>query len=181
MRNPCIMSERETQSGSTLVTERLLALLAAAGANYRVVEHEPVFTSEQAAAVRGTPPGTGAKALLVKADDARYALLVIAGSRRVDNARLRQALGTRRVRFATASELFELTDCRPGAVPPFGTLFGLPVLLDRSLQAVSQAAFNAGSHTVSVVMDGDDFRRVITGRPVDVAEVRTPTGDGPGR
>lgn len=161
------MPERETQSGPTLVTERLLALLEAAGATYRVLEHAPVFTPEQAAAVRGTSPAAGTKALLVKAEDARYTLLVIAGSRRVDNALLRQALGTRRVRFATANELLELTACRPGVVPPFGMLFGLPVLLDRSLQAVSQAAFNAGSHTVSVVMDGDDFRRVIAGRPVD--------------
>ena len=88
--------------------------------------------------------------------------------------RLSQALGTRRVRFATADELFALTGCRPGAVPPFGALFGLPVLLDRSLHAVPQAAFNAGSHTVSVVMDGDDFRRLLAGTPVDVAEPEAP-------
>lgn len=164
------MSERETQSGRTDVTRRLVELLQAAGASYRVVEHEPVFTSEQAAAVRGTPSEAGAKALLVKADDDRYALLVIAGSRRVDNARLREALGTRRVRFASADELYELTGCRPGALPPFGALFGLPVLLDRSLQAAPEAAFNAGSHTVSVVMGGDDFRRVLGGQLVEVAE-----------
>ncbi len=173
------MPEREVQSGRTLVTERLLALLGAAGADCRVVEHEPVFTSEQAATVRGTPPGAGAKALLVKADDARYLLLVIAGSRRVDNTRLRQAIGTRRVRFATADELFTLTGCRPGALPPFGALFGLPVLLDRSLQDVAQAAFNAGSHTVSVVMGGDNFRRVLAGRLVDVAEAESPRCEAP--
>ena len=163
------MSQREIQSGRTEVTTRLLALLEAAGIGYRLVEHEPVFTSEQAAAIRGTPADAGAKALLVKADD-RYALLVIAGSRRVDNARLRQALGTRRVRFASADELFALTGCRPGALPPFGALFDLPVLLDQSLAAAPQAAFNAGSHTVSMVMAGDDFRRLLGGQLVDVAE-----------
>ncbi len=166
------MSQREVQSGRTAVTERLLSLLETAGVTYRVVEHEPVFTSEQAAAVRGTPAGAGAKALLVKADD-RYALLVIAGSRRVDNGRLRQALGARRVRFASAEELFTLTGCRPGALPPFGALFNLPVLLDRSLEPAPQAAFNAGSHTVSVVMDGPDFRRLLAAQPVDVAEPPT--------
>jgi len=168
------MSQHQTQSGCTQVTERLLALLQAAGVRYRVIEHEPVFTSQQAAAVRGTPPEAGAKALLVKAADERYELLVIAGSRRVDNARLRQALGTRRVRFASADELFELTGCRPGALPPIGQLFGLRVLLDHSLQTAPEIAFNAGSHTVSVVMHGEDLRRLLEGKLVDVAEAAAP-------
>ena len=174
------MAEREIQTGRTPVTERLLETLEAAGVCYRVVEHAPVFTSEQAAAVRGTPPEAGAKALLVKADlpAADYALLVIAGSRRVDNARLREALGTRRVRFASAAELLAATGCRPGALPPFGALFGLPVLLDRSLQTAPEAAFNAGSHTISVVMEGEGFRRVLGGRLVDVAERLVPEGGG---
>jgi len=135
-----------------------------------VLEHEPVFTSEQAAAVRATPAEAGAKALLVKAVDDRYHLLVIAGSRRVDNARLRDVLGTRRVRFARADELLEVTGRRPGAPPPFGQLFGLRVLLDRSLQTAPEVAFNAGSHTVSVVMSGEDFRAALEGELVDVAD-----------
>lgn len=168
------MTRREIQTGRTQVTEQLLQLLEAAGARYRVLEHEPVFTSEQAAAVRGTPAEGGAKALLVKTGDDRYDLLVIAGSRRVDNARLRQVLATRRVRFASADELFEVTGCRPGALPPLGQLFGLRVLLDRSLQTAPEVAFNAGSHTVSVVMNGEDFRRVLGGHPVDVARAEAP-------
>jgi Ala-tRNA(Pro) deacylase len=171
------MSERETQSGPTPVTERLLALLAAAGASYRVVEHEPVFTSEQAAAVRATPAEAGAKALLLKVGDDRYHLLVIAGSRRIDNARLRQALGVRNVRFASADELLAATGCRPGALPPFGQLFGLSVLLDRSLQTAREVSFNAGSHTVSVIMDGDGFRTVLGGELADVAEPVTECKD----
>jgi Ala-tRNA(Pro) deacylase len=168
-RRAAVKAEREVQAGRTEVTERLVRLLKEAGARYRVVEHEPVFTSEQAAQVRVTPVEGGAKALLVKADGERYALLVIAGSRRVDNGRLREALGTRRIRFATAEELFKKTGCRPGALPPFGGLFGLEVLLDRTLAEVPEASFNAGSHTVSVVMDGDDFRRLVGARVVEVA------------
>ncbi len=162
------MASREIQTGCTEVTQRLLDLLKEAGISYRLLEHEPVFTSEQAAAVRGTPPESGAKALLVKSDD-QYHLLVIAGSRRIDNARLRHALGTRHVRFASAEELFQVTGCHPGALPPFGQLFGLRVLLDRSLQAAPMVAFNAGSHTVSVVMEGDDFRQMVEGQLIDVA------------
>ncbi|HUW11427.1 MAG TPA: YbaK/EbsC family protein [Anaerolineae bacterium] len=79
-----------------------------------------MFTSDEAAVVRTTPSEAGAKALLVKPGDDRYHLLVIAGSRRVDNAQLREVLRARRVRFPCAGEPLQVTDCWPGALPPFG-------------------------------------------------------------
>jgi Ala-tRNA(Pro) deacylase len=144
--------------GST-VTERLLGWLGEAGVAFRRLEHEPVYTSEAAARARGTPLEAGAKALVVLAED-RPVHLVLPGDRRVDNARLRAILGVRRLRFATPEELLRLTGCAPGAVPPFGNLFGLPVLLDEALTRQAEVAFNAGSHTVSVVMRLDDLVRL---------------------
>ncbi len=163
------MPERKILRGRTDVTNRLIALLDEAGAEYRLVEHDPVFTSEEAAEVRGTALEEGAKALVVKADE-QYYNLVISAAKRVDNAKLRSILNTRRVRFARPEELHELTGCWPGAVPPFGQLFDLPTLLDESLADKSQASFNAGSHTVSVVMPGEDFRRALEARGEDFAE-----------
>jgi len=163
------MAERKILSGRTDVTDRLIALLDEAGAEYRIVEHEPVFTSEQAAEERGTGLEEGAKALVVKADDDYYNL-VISASKRVDNSKLRRIVGTRRIRFARPEELNELTGCWPGAVPPFGRLFDLPTLLDKSLAEMQQVSFNAGSHTVSVVMPGDDFRRALAAQMTEFAE-----------
>jgi Ala-tRNA(Pro) deacylase len=129
------------------------------GVAFRVIEHAAVFTSEEAARVRGTPLEAGAKALVLQADD-RPVHVVLPGHRRVDNARLRAVLGARTLRFATPEELLALTGCAPGAVPPFGNLFGLPVLVDEELAAREEIAFNAGSNTVSIVMRADDFVRL---------------------
>src|SRR5262245_18142709 len=82
------------------VTERLTRWLAAAGVPFRILEHAPVRTSAEAAAVRGTPLQAGAKALVVRADD-RPVHLVLPADRRIDNPRLRELLGTRRLRFVT--------------------------------------------------------------------------------
>lgn len=131
---------------------------------FRVIEHAPVFTSEEAARVRGTPPEAGAKALVVRADE-RAVHLVLPGHLRVDSARLRALLGTRKLRFVTPEELFALTGCAPGAVPPFGNLFGLPVYLDEALIRCAEVAFNAGSNSVSVTMRADDLVR-LTGATV---------------
>jgi Ala-tRNA(Pro) deacylase len=126
---------------------------------FRLIEHEPVFTSEEAARVRGTPPEAGAKALVVKTDE-QPVHLVLPGNRRVDNARLRAVLGTRKIRFVTPEELLDLTGCVPGAVPPFGNLFGLSVLVDEGLTGCEEIAFNAGSNSVSITMRCDDFVRL---------------------
>lgn len=101
----------------------------------------------------------GAKALVLLAED-RPVQVVLPGHLRVDNARLRAILGTRTLRFATPEELLALTGCAPGAVPPFGNLFGLPVLVDQELTEREEVAFNAGSNTVSIVMRCADFLRL---------------------
>jgi Ala-tRNA(Pro) deacylase len=82
----------------------------------------------------------------------------------VDNARLRGVLGTRTLRFATPEELLALTGCVPGAVPPFGNLFGLPVFLDEELAQRDEIAFNAGGNAVSIVMPCDDFLQLSEAR-----------------
>jgi prolyl-tRNA editing enzyme YbaK/EbsC (Cys-tRNA(Pro) deacylase) len=118
-----------------------------------------VFTSAEAARVRGTTPEEGAKALLVKADE-RFVLVVISGVWRVDNKALRRLLGAHGVRFATEEELLQLTGCRPGAVPPLGNLFDLPVVMDSSLRRREQVSFNAGSNEWSVTMRREDLERL---------------------
>ena len=47
------------------ICERLQDHLRQNGVGFTVLTHEPVFTSEQAAAVRGTSLASGAKALVV--------------------------------------------------------------------------------------------------------------------
>ena len=149
--------------GGTAVTERLERWLRERGAGFRVMEHAPVFTSEEAARVRRTPIEAGAKALVFLAAN-RPVHVVLPGVRRVDNARLRAVLGTRTLRFATHAELLALTGCVPGAVPPFGNLFGLPALVDEALAEREEIAFSAGSNTVSIIMRGDDFLRLSEAR-----------------
>lgn len=141
------------------VSERLAQWLREAGVAFDLVEHPPVRTSVEAALARGTRLEQGAKALVVRAED-RFVHCVLPAHLKVDNAALRAIVGTRTLRFASRQELLELTGCEPGAVPPFGNLFGLPVLLDEALCANDRVAFNAGSTTVSITMRCADLVRV---------------------
>jgi Ala-tRNA(Pro) deacylase len=143
----------------TPVTERLERWLREAGVAFEIFEHAPVHTSEEAARVRRTPLEAGAKALVVRADDL-FVHCVLPAHLKADNALLRGLVGTRKLRFATPEELQTLTGCAPGAVPPFGNLFGLRVLMDEALARNERVAFNAGSNTVSITMRCDDLVRL---------------------
>jgi Ala-tRNA(Pro) deacylase len=138
------------------VFERLRQRLAEAGVAFTVSRHAPVYTSEEAAAVRGTPLASGAKALVVKAGET-FVLLVLPADRKLDSRKARQNLGVKGLRFATREEVETLTGLQPGSIPPFGSLFGLPTHCDPELAANESINFNAGDHSVSVHMRCADF------------------------
>jgi len=141
------------------LSERLEQWLRAEGVAFEILEHAPAFTSEEAARVRGTQLRQGAKALVVRAED-RFVHCVLPADLKADNAALRAILGTRKLRFATREELVRLTGCEPGAVPPFGNLFGLPVFVDEALCDNDRIVFNVGSHARSITMRPADLVRV---------------------
>ena len=135
-------------------------------------EHAAVRTSEEAAAVRGAPLHSGAKALLLKGGD-RFLLAVLPADRALDSRAMRAAVGSRRIRFASRDELLELTGLTPGAVPPFGSLFGLETVCDPGLADNRQINFNAGSHSHSVQMSYADWAALEQPRLTRIAAPRS--------
>ena len=143
------------------VYERLTALLDEAGAAYAQSRHAPVFTSEEAAKVRGAPLASGAKALICKADG-KFALFVLPADRRLDSKAVRKSFGFRSLRFATREEVEQLTTLLPGAIPPFGSLFGFVTYCDERLAEQTPINFNAGDHSISIAMSFADYAKAET-------------------
>ena len=138
------------------VFERICSLLDAHDVSYRILEHEPAFTSEEAARVRGTELGQAAKALVFRADR-KPILIVVPGNRRVDTHAFKKMFGIRNLWFVSPEQVEDLTGVSIGAVPPFGTLIGIPTYLDRRVAENDRIVFNAGSHTRSVMMSPEDL------------------------
>jgi Ala-tRNA(Pro) deacylase len=152
------------------VHARLVALLQAEDIEFRLTHHDPVTTSAEAAAVRGAELRSGAKAMLVKGKNG-FVLAVLAADRKVDWKRLAPLVGGKGARFASDDELREATGLTKGAVPPFGRLFALRTIYDRSLLEVETVNFNAGSHTDSVSMSRSDMIRVGGGELAEFSTV----------
>src|SRR5256714_10618381 len=101
------------------VTDRLLAFLRANEADFHVLTHAPVRTSQEAARARGTPLEQGAKALVFQADE-RTVLLVVQAHRRVDTRAFKRAVGVKNLRMVSADDLKALTGPGGGGGPPVG-------------------------------------------------------------
>jgi Ala-tRNA(Pro) deacylase len=147
------------EAHATAVHAQLVELLQAEGADFRLTHHDAVTTSADAAAVRGAELRSGAKAMLVKGKSG-FVLAVLAADRKVDWKLLAPLVGGKGARFANDDELRAATGLTKGAVPPFGRLFGLRTIYDRSLLEVETVNFNAGTHTDSIAMSRADMIRV---------------------
>ena len=142
------------------VFERIRGVLESKGIWHEVKEHEPVFTSEQAAQVRGVPLRMGVKAMVLKSGEG-FILVLIRADKRVD-LKLVEELEGKRVRLATAEEVLRVTGCEIGSVPPFGFLKPFKTYLDKEVLQEERVTFNAGLHTASVVMEGKDLLKVVS-------------------
>jgi len=139
----------------------LKEFLQRSGVRFDVSEHAAVFTSEEAARVRGADLKTGVKALVLKTETGSFVIGLVAADRKIDLKRLAKVVGAERLQLASAEEVLKLTGCEVGSVHPFGNLFGLPTYLDRSVLENELDNFNAGLHTVSIQMSGKDLVKAI--------------------
>lgn len=154
------------------VLEKLCALFDEGKADYRVLHHEAGDrTSQSVADIRGTELGQGAKALccMVKGNGIKqYVLAVLPADCQADLKAIAKELGGTRAGLASPDEVMDLTGCVLGAVPPVALddrLLGVadPTLFTR----YKELAFNAGSRDVSIIINTEDFRRIVNPRQID--------------
>ena len=149
---------------------KLLEFFKREHVEYQLYEHVPVYTSEQASKVRGVELKTGVKSLVLKTDDGQFLLSDIAADGKVDLKKLQALAKTSRIHFATREEVLSVTHCEPGSVHPFGSLFGIPTYLDRSVLQNEFVNFNIGVLTRSVRIKKDDLVRTLDATQGDFAK-----------
>lgn len=127
---------------------KLKAFLDENKVSYEYKEHEEVRTSEEAAKARGEDIKIGAKAMILKCNE-RFVMFVLSAAKKIDSKKVKRLLDCESLRFATPEEVLKLTGCLPGGVPPFANLFGLDLIVDKSVIDNEHMAFNAGERTKS--------------------------------
>lgn len=149
--------------------ERLEKYFREQGVKYEVRSHPEVYTAQEVAAVEHVPGRLVAKVVMGMIDG-KPTQLVLPAPHRVDLAKLRSALGANECRLALEEEFANLfPDCEVGAMPPFGNLYNVPVVADRSLTEDPKIVFNAGTHRETMTVAYQDFARLVSPKMVDFA------------
>ena len=159
------------------VFEKIKQLLDTNKAIYKILEHEPTPTSEKAAEVRERLAGIskeqalkqGAKAMILRSHGKFYQF-VLSAEKKIDFNKAKKLLNTDSVSLATPEQVQEITDCVPGAVPPFGNLFNIQVYVDKSLLQYDDIDFNAGEQTISIFMKKNDWVKIVKPTEVDFSK-----------
>jgi len=147
------------EDDNTDVYERIVNFLEKSGITYKEYEHKPVFTSKEAARVRGTNIHQGAKALVMQADK-DFMLFVLPADLDADVEKLKSKLGVKKLAMASKESVKAKTGLTVGSVPPFGSIVGLKTYVDSRLSDNDEIAFNAGRHDRSIKMKYSDFVKI---------------------
>jgi Ala-tRNA(Pro) deacylase len=149
--------------------ERLNTFLNSRQAKYEEISHAAAVTAQEQAAVMHTPGMRIAKVLIVKERDG-FAMAVVPAATQADLDRLKGLVGHDDLRLATVEEAGGVVpDCMPGAIPPFGALYGLRTFVDRRLFTTPEVTVPGGSPGLAIRMRSAEFRRLVDAQTGDFA------------
>ena len=116
-----------------MLTPRLKAFLETHHVAYSAMPHRPAYTAMEVAQSLHVPGQEMAKTVIVDLDG-RLAMAVLPGTRHVSLAKLEKSSGAQHARIAHEGEFrFDFPDCEVGAMPPFGNLFNMEVLVEEGV------------------------------------------------
>ena len=139
----------------------VIEFLDKSGVKYEVTEHKPAFTAQQMAAEEHEPGKYVAKPVLVKADG-KYVMCVLPACYNIDLKALKSQLKAKSVELAKEKDIGKIfADCDLGAQPPFGNLYDLPTIMDKSLEKDDHIMFQGGTHEKAIRISMDDYRKLV--------------------
>ena len=142
------------------------------------VDHPPVFTVEEAQALRGTISGAHSKNLFLKDKKGALFLVVAREEAAIDLKHLHKRIGASgRLSFGQAELLVEKLGVAPGSVTPFGLMNDRPpsvrVILEEALVAAETVNFHPLENTATTSLASGDLLAFIraTGHEPEIADL----------
>lgn len=152
--------------------QKLKEFLDSQNIKYVAISHSRAYTAQGIAALTHISGKELAKTVIMKVDDT-LAMAVLPASYNVDLSLLKAAAGAKTVALAGETEFKDqFPDCETGAMPPFGNLYGMPVLAEECLAKDKEIAFNAGTHSELIRLSWEDFLRLVRPRVLKFSSAR---------
>lgn len=155
------------------IPTKIIKFLDGAKTKYETVKHRIVYTAGDKAATLKLPEKVIGKTLAVKTGKS-HALVLIPANKNLDKASLKKAINDflkkagektiKDVDFAQESWMKKnLKGIKLGATPPFGTLWKLFTLVDRSIFQNKKIIINSGDYQWSIKISPETLKKLIPG------------------
>ena len=161
-----VYSEEILEFMTEVVYSKIIQYLENKNLEYQVLDHNPVASAEEYQKVMGTRYEQQAKALLLRyknSDQKGFIVVSVQAQKTVNLEQLKELLGVKVLKMAQKGQLVSETGCNFGELPPLGSIFGLPLMMDKDLLGEELIYFNAGLLTKSIVMN-----------PISIKEIEEP-------
>lgn len=144
--------------------------------DYTVIPHQDTYDAQRMAAVIHVSGREVAKTVLLRVQRGKsYVVAVLPANKVIDLSRAARTLDVRKLELATETEISDhCPDCEIGALPPFGSQYGMSTLVDASLAEDDEIVFEGNSHHESIRMKFNDFRRIEQPRVASFAQEAQP-------
>lgn len=143
--------------------------LKAAGLEFRVIEHAPVKSLQEAAAARGVEIPDVVKTIVVRRGDDDFLFVLVPGDRVISWPKLRALLGVSRLSMPDAATAFAATGYERGTITPFGSQREWPVIADERLVG-REVTLGSGKHHVAIVVSATPALEALKATVADVSD-----------
>jgi Ala-tRNA(Pro) deacylase len=136
--------------------------LEGAGVKHDILEHKTVYTAIDAANTMKKKMDQVAKSLLVKADK-DYFVVILPADHNLDLDKLKKVVGKEHgkeikvVKIPGEKLAREVLKVKNDAMAAFGSLYKVPVIMEKKLEKVKKAVFSSDSFNHSIEMAVKDF------------------------
>lgn len=123
---------------------------------HEILKHKKVYTAYDAAQTLGEDLKKIAKSLLIKADK-NYYIVSVPANMNLDFKKLAKELKSKKVSIPGEKDMIKVCKVKAGAMSAFGSLYKLPVAVDKALLKIKEGIFSTGDFMESVRMKVKDY------------------------
>lgn len=141
-----------------MISKTLEKILKQNKIKYEVVEHRKVYTAFDSAETQDLKLTEVVKAVLLKGKKNLYIAVLPAGN----NCDLKALtkLTEDKVSMAKEKDISTKLKTKVGLITPFGSLFKLPIFIDKKLLKNKKLNIPAGSYTESIILSTKDYLKL---------------------
>lgn len=135
-------------------------MLSQGGVGFEVLRHDPTYGGQRLAQSVAVSGSLVAKTVLLQVDGAMV-LAVLPATHLIDLDEVKATFRAETVALSTEEEFDEwFPDCELGALPPFGSQYGMLTLVDDGLSEDEMIVFEGNKHDEAICMRFVDYQNL---------------------